>query len=68
MPAHPTLPMAQEGRIAEQGTHAQLLAAGGAYAALVQRQLLANEQPQQGQQAQQADGGVATAETQAGAA
>jgi ATP-binding cassette subfamily B protein len=30
----------QGGRVAESGTHAQLLAAGGAYQALVRRQLL----------------------------
>lgn len=41
----------QDGLIAEQGSHAELLAAGGVYATLVRRQLLMGQQ--QGQQGQE---------------
>lgn len=47
----------QEGRIVEQGTHSELLAAGGAYSALVRRQLLFGQPAEGAEAAEQAVGG-----------
>jgi ABC-type multidrug transport system ATPase subunit len=49
----------QEGRVAEQGTHSELLAAGGVYQQLVRRQLFAGSGARGGGgvQAEQREGG-----------
>ena len=44
--SHPlSTELLQDGQVAEQGTHAELLVAGGLYATLVRRQLLAGGTP-----------------------